>query len=59
MSPPHFLFSPSYLSDAVNMTPDFDKHGTILYMEPTSGIMMKANKRIQFNTMLEKDSKFK
>ena len=39
------------------LKPDKNKHRTQLYVEPTSGVLMKANKRIQFNTQLPRDPK--
>ena len=57
MSCPHFLFSTKELADAVGLEPDIEKHGTTLLVEPLSGILMKANKRIQFNTQLRSDSR--
>ena len=56
MSSPHFLFCNQSLVDAVyGLSPDFEKHITSFYLEPKTGVPMKANKRIQFNTLLRRD----
>lgn len=55
-SSPHFLFcDEKFINDVVGIKPDYNSHRTQLYVEPTSGVLMKANKRIQFNTQLFKD----
>lgn len=57
-SSPHFLFCDErYVNDVVGIEPNYEKHRTQLYVEPTTGVLMKANKRIQFNTQLFKDSR--
>lgn len=57
-SSPHFLFcDEKYLSQVEGLKPDINKHRTQLYVEPTSGVLMKANKRIQFNTQLPLDQR--
>jgi scavenger receptor class B protein 1 len=56
MSSPHFLFAdPVFLKDVEGLSPDFLKHNTFLSVEPTTGILMKANKRLQFNIKLFRD----
>ena len=56
MSCPHFLFGYDNLTKEVDgLKPDLKKHQTALFVEPLSGVLMKANKRIQFNTLLFKD----
>ncbi len=55
MSTPHFLFGYEELWNSTGLYPDFQKHATLIYIEPTSGLLMKANKRIQFNTQLRRD----
>ncbi len=57
MSTPHFLFAYEELWNDTGLYPDFDKHATLIFIEPTSGLLMKANKRIQFNTKLRRDSR--
>ena len=58
MSCPHFLFGYDNLTrDVDGLKPIIEKHQTKLYVEPLTGILMKANKRIQFNTFLFKDPK--
>jgi len=59
MSCPHFLFGAENLWQDVGLKPDYKLHGTQIYVEPTSGLLMKANKRIQFNTMIERDTRIK
>ena len=56
MSSPHFLFAdPVFLKDVDGLNPIADQHNTFLYVEPTTGVLMKANKRVQFNTKLFRD----
>lgn len=57
MSTPHFLFAYEKLWNDTGLYPDYDKHATLIYIEPTSGLLMKANKRIQFNVQLHRDSR--
>ena len=58
MTCPHFLYcDPKYPLEMEGVTPDVEKHQTGVYAEPTTGILMKANKRIQFNTQLFRDSR--
>ena len=59
MSCPHFLFGAESLWQDVGLKPDYKLHGTQIYVEPTSGLLMKANKRIQYNTMIERDTRIK
>jgi hypothetical protein len=55
-SSPHFLYCDDrYLKEVIGLKPEMAKHRTQLYVEPTSGVLMKANKRIQFNVQLYKD----
>jgi hypothetical protein len=37
------------------LSPDYEKHHTAIYIEPTTGVLMKAHKRLQFSTQLFKD----
>ena len=56
MTCPHFLYcDPKFGKEIVGLTPDIEKHGTFVYVEHLTGILMKANKRIQFNTQLFRD----
>lgn len=58
MTCPHFLYcDPKYPQEMDGVTPDVEKHQTGVYVEPTTGLLMKANKRIQFNTQLFRDSR--
>lgn len=56
MSCPHFLFAADeYINGVSGVTPNIDDHRTLIFIEPLTGVPMKAHKRIQFNTMLFKD----
>ena len=56
MSCPHFLYSEEkFTLDIDGVKPKYEDHATLLYVEPMTGILMKANKRIQFNTQLYQD----
>lgn len=58
MSCPHFLYGdPKFIAQIDGVSPSPDLHKTTLNVEPTTGLLMKANKRIQFNTQLFKDSR--
>ena len=58
MTCPHFLYcDQKFIKDVDGVTPDYEKHQTMVYIEPLTGILMKANKRIQFNTQLFKDER--
>ena len=60
MSNPHFLNADKKFINDINglkMTPDEQKYNSIIYVEPLTGIPMKANKRVQINTQLFKDSR--
>jgi hypothetical protein len=49
MSSPHFYQNPDYLRTAFDgiSPPNPDDHETRLYIEPTTGMSIKINKRIQ------------
>lgn len=50
LSRPHFLGAdPSLLSAVIGMSPDPEKHDTFVDVEPATGIVMNASKRIQIN----------
>ena len=56
MSCPHFLFgADEYINGVIGVTPNLEDHRTLIFIEPLTGVPMKAHKRIQFNTMLFKD----
>ena len=60
MTCPHFLYcDPKFAKEIVDIAPDIEKHGTFVYVEHLTGIVMKANKRIQFNTQLFRDPRIK
>ncbi len=53
MSMPHYLYGDvSLLNSIKGLEPNFVKHRSIVYYEPSTGIPMKANKRAQINTKL-------
>lgn len=58
MSSPHFLFAdPKFLKDVDGLVPDERLHNTYLSVDPITGVLMKANKRLQFNMQLFRDSR--
>lgn len=51
MTAPHFFRGDLSLISAVDgMNPDPELHDTVLYIEPLSGVAMRAHKRIQVST---------
>lgn len=54
MSEPHFLEAPEYQKEVIGLKPDPKKHRTILDVEPTTGIVLNAAKRIQVNLYVTK-----
>lgn len=60
MTCPHFLYcDPRYEKEVDGIIADKEKHATFVYVESLTGVLMKVNKRIQFNTQLERDSRIK
>ena len=60
MSCPHFLFgAQDFIDDVIGITPNLEQHQTLIYIEPLTGIPMKANKRLQFNTQLFQDKRIR
>jgi hypothetical protein len=60
MSCPHYLFAPQEIvDDVVGIKPNLTQHQTLIYIEPLTGIPMKAHKRLQFNTQLFKDARIR
>ncbi|CAF0927586.1 unnamed protein product [Brachionus calyciflorus] len=58
MSCPHFLYSEEkFIKEVYGLSPVYKDHATELFIEPTTGLLMKANKRIQFNTQLYHDQR--
>jgi lysosome membrane protein 2 len=58
MSSPHFLYADErFLKDVDGLNPDALLHNTFLSVEPTTGLLMKANKRLQFNIQLFEDNR--
>jgi CD36 family len=54
MSKPHFLDAdPWFREKVVGMTPDRKKHDTIISVEPTTGVTMHAQKRLQVNVKID------
>jgi len=50
MSTPHFLDGAPELRDLIdNLNPEKDLHETYIDIEPNSGVLLRANKRIQMN----------
>lgn len=60
MSCPHFLYADEkYQTECDGIKANLNEHQTLIYVEPTSGVLMKANKRIQFNTQLYRDPRIR
>jgi lysosome membrane protein 2 len=58
MSSPHFLYADErFLKDVDGLSPDPLLHNTFLSVEPTTSLLMKANKRLQFNLPLFEDKR--
>jgi hypothetical protein len=58
LSSPHFLFADERLLKQVDgLKPNALLHNTFLSVEPTTGLLMKANKRAQLNVQLVKDKR--
>ncbi|XP_065058153.1 lysosome membrane protein 2-like isoform X2 [Rhopilema esculentum] len=56
MSGPHFYQGdPMYYEAIDGLKPNPEKHGTFLYVEPYTGITMKAFKRLQVNIEIQND----
>ncbi|CAL8136438.1 unnamed protein product [Orchesella dallaii] len=54
ISAPHFLDAdPQYVADS-GLVPDRTKHKTFIEIEPTTGIVINASKRIQINLILKR-----
>lgn len=54
MSQPHFLAADKDLvqDQVIGLTPDPEQHGTILDVEPLTGVVMNAQKRLQLNVYI-------
>ena len=61
LSNPHYLFADEKcLNDVEGISPPkLELHNTIVYVEPLTGIEMKANQRLQFNINCFNDSNIK
>ncbi|XP_061164515.1 cytoplasmic FMR1-interacting protein 2-like [Saccostrea echinata] len=54
MSQPHFLAADKKLvqDQVIGLTPDPEQHGTVLDVEPLTGVVMNAQKRLQLNVYI-------
>ncbi len=61
LSNPHFLFGDEkFLTDVDGISPpSLDLHNTLVYLEPLTGLELKANQRLQFNANCINDSNIK
>lgn len=59
MSEPHFVEAPEYQAEIIGLKPDFKKHRTLIDVEPTTGLVFNAAKRIQVNVYITKLDGFK
>ncbi|CAL8321381.1 unnamed protein product [Lota lota] len=60
MSSPHFYQADEkYVNDVFGMRPNKDLHQTTIDINPFTGIVMQAAKRLQINVLLEKLSSFR
>lgn len=56
---PHFyLADPSYRDAVTGMNPDYEKHRFRLAVEPTSGLPLQIDGRVQINLMMTPDDDF-
>ena len=54
-SPPHFLGVDADIQAGVEgLNPDPERHVTKLNIEPSTGLLLQAKKRIQYNVLIEK-----
>jgi len=53
MSTPHFLGGDQTYINDTGLSPNQTTHSTVLVVEPTSGVLLEARKRIQVNFRLE------
>lgn len=54
MSTPHFLDgSEEYLNQSIGLSPNKDLHQTFIELEPNTGLVLQAHKRIQVNIQLQ------
>ena len=57
ISPPHLLFADDDIqSRVVGIQPDEMTHRTELYVEPHTGLVLKAQKRLQVNVFVQPDA---
>lgn len=57
MSLPHFLNGdPSLVEDIDGINPDPEKHSTRVIVEPTTGVLMKVNSKMQINLVIHPTS---
>lgn len=54
MSEPHFLEAPEFKDEMDGLKPDPEKHRTLIDVEPTTGLVFNAAKRIQINVYVTK-----
>jgi lysosome membrane protein 2 len=54
MSEPHFLEAPEYKDEVIGLNPDPKKHQTLIDVEPNTGLVLNAAKRIQVNIYITK-----
>ncbi|ESO03442.1 hypothetical protein HELRODRAFT_192040 [Helobdella robusta] len=60
VSLPHFLYGDAEYTDAVvGMKPNLALHQSYVHVEPMSGFVLEAHKRLQINFMLQKYTTFK
>lgn len=53
-SSPHFLNGdPKLLEKVLGLHPEEEKHDTFVYLEPNTGVLLEASKRLQFNIHVE------
>lgn len=55
ISQPHFLYAPYYLGKTQGLSPNKGKHGTYLELEPESGLILRASRRMQVNVDLRRN----
>ncbi|OXA43788.1 lysosome membrane protein 2 [Folsomia candida] len=53
ISNPHFMYAPFYLNKTKGLMPDKEKHGLFVDLEPSSGLILRAARRMQINVDLK------
>ncbi|PAA66906.1 hypothetical protein BOX15_Mlig014140g2 [Macrostomum lignano] len=58
ISSPHFTNAPTYAKAVIGVSPSEEEFGTAICIEPNTGFVINAQRRMQMNIMLERISGF-